>query len=77
MTFGVESGHKCEVIWECDAREAGIHVLRGNAIGDDGVQRRSQATVEKVGSETIERDIDSGWRKESCAVREQGWRVCP
>lgn len=63
------------MVREGDTREAGSHVLRGDAIGHEGVERRGQAAVEEVSSETVERDDDRGWREECGAIREQGYMV--
>lgn len=63
------------MVGEGDTREAGGHVLRGDAIGDKGVERRGQAAVEEVGSKTIERDNDRGRREECGAIPEQGYRL--
>lgn len=70
MGFRVETRDESEVIRKCDGGEGGKHVRRRDARTDQSIEVRSQATIEEVGSEAVERDEERGWREERGAIRE-------
>lgn len=68
MAFGVQPSDQCEMIGEGDAREARVHILRRDTLGDERVECWGQPAVQEIGPETIKGNQDRRGCKQGCAV---------